>query len=119
MAGSQITTKPMPKPGLIWAAWLLLGAWGAAFGADSSRPSTMNARRDDELAVSTGVVGGPRAFPPEEAAREAFFEESKAKAEEGNAAAQYDLGIYYLGGMGVVKDPSEAASVSQGGVGSG
>ena len=37
-----------------------------------------------------------------------LFEAIKAKAEKGNAAAQYNLGIMYRTGRGVLKDDKEA-----------
>jgi hypothetical protein len=40
---------------------------------------------------------------------DAAFEQNKAEAEKGNAAAQYRLGLHYFTGQGVAKDEVEAA----------
>ena len=37
------------------------------------------------------------------------FEETRAKAEKGNVMAQYNLGVAYVRGIGVMKDDREAA----------
>ena len=43
------------------------------------------------------------------AADRKFFEDTKAKAEKGDALAQFNLGVCYDNGQGVAKDKVEAA----------
>ena len=38
------------------------------------------------------------------------FEDTRVKAEQGNATAQYDLGVMYIDGEGVLKDHAEAVA---------
>ena len=45
----------------------------------------------------------------DDAAKKKEFEETKAKAEKGNAAAQFNLGLMYASVKGVPKDLKEAA----------
>ena len=47
---------------------------------------------------------------PPTAAELKAFQETKAKAEQGNATAQTSLGVMYANGLGVAKDVKEAAN---------
>jgi TPR repeat protein len=65
---------------------------------EATNPDVLRAQQ--ALQVQSGAVPVAEATPQ--------FEATKAKAEKGNAQAQYNLGNCYLVGQGVVKDEVEA-----------